>query len=200
MRQPNWGRRLNEARLIERHQQEDGPTSKLGLAIYRCTYEDGDDAWERFVVILRERVRHGLDVDQALDLEERFDWVLMENKAQLDHASVDDVRSQFQRWAAQQVLLDNVPESCCAARYNFCIYVDKAVLDSVLENPRPRGFKNLANAFLIIIDARRYIRSGWEPSTTHVALFALVPRVYSLLNDVPGYDMIYREPPEVYLT
>ena len=71
---------------------ERNPGLKWGFVIYRCTYESDSD-WSRFMDLLNTRVRLNLEEEGGLDLLDRLDWCVQDNRDVLDDASTGQVRT-----------------------------------------------------------------------------------------------------------
>ena len=70
---------------------ERNPSLKWGFVIYRCTYESDLD-WARFMDLLNTRVRLNLEEEGGLDLLDRLDWSVQDDRDVLDNASPGQVR------------------------------------------------------------------------------------------------------------
>ena len=68
------------------------PGLKWGFVIYRCTYESYSD-WARFMDLLNTRVRLNLEGESSLDLFDRLDWCVQDDRDVLDGASTGQVRT-----------------------------------------------------------------------------------------------------------
>jgi hypothetical protein len=65
---------------------------RWGFVIYRCTYESDSD-WARFMDLLNTRVRVNLEEESSLDLFDRLDWCVQDDRDVLDGASTGQVRT-----------------------------------------------------------------------------------------------------------
>lgn len=68
------------------------PGLKWGFVIYRCTYESYSD-WARFMDLLNTRVRLNLEEESSLDLLDRLDWCVQDDRDVLNGASTGQVRT-----------------------------------------------------------------------------------------------------------
>ncbi|KAF2795651.1 hypothetical protein K505DRAFT_416289 [Melanomma pulvis-pyrius CBS 109.77] len=155
---------------------EKDPNSKWGFVIYRCTYGD-DAAWEKFMCHLQMRTRLNLETYGESDLFSRIDWSVQQDPS-LDEAGSDEVRERFARWVKEGGEKDywlGTP------RHRACIRVDKFLLETVLDGPKPEDFDSIGTGFveLVSLDERE--------GETYVGLSYLVPRIYILLNG-PGWE------------
>ena len=71
---------------------ERNPGLKWGFVIYRCTYQSDSD-WARFMDLLNTRVRLNLEEEGGLDLLDRLDWCVQDDREILDDASSGQVRT-----------------------------------------------------------------------------------------------------------
>jgi hypothetical protein len=116
---------------------------KWGFIVYRCTYRD-DDAWHRFITEWRSMASAVVRrcYKDAESIMKSFDLKVIEDRATLEGASPKDVRARHIFWARSDPLF--VPFSNRTAkriraqdpiqtRYDFCVHVDAAALQSCLE-------------------------------------------------------------------
>jgi hypothetical protein len=68
------------------------PDLRWGFVIYRCTYESDSD-WAHFMDLLNTRVRLNLEEEGGLDLLDRLDWCVQDDRDVLDDASTSQVRT-----------------------------------------------------------------------------------------------------------
>ena len=68
------------------------PGLEWGFVIYRCTYESYSD-WARFMDLLNTRVRLNLEEESSLDLLDRLDWCVQDDRDVLNGASTGQVRT-----------------------------------------------------------------------------------------------------------
>ncbi|WEW57807.1 hypothetical protein PRK78_003274 [Emydomyces testavorans] len=89
-------------------------------------------------------------MEGGVDLEEKLEWTVIQDKEKLDGADVDAVGDQFLDWLGsektknEQPIYAEEPEKQPATllgitpRYLCCVHVDAECLDSVLNQaPRP---------------------------------------------------------------
>ncbi|KFA60020.1 hypothetical protein S40285_08764 [Stachybotrys chlorohalonatus IBT 40285] len=112
---------------------------KWGFVIYRCTYSD-DDAWRRYVQYIRDETIRALDfLGVQFLLEKYFDIEVVEDRDQLDGASKPLVKSLFADRAARDRQTEQGGPGTATSfakmipRFNYCVYVDQACLDTLLK-------------------------------------------------------------------
>jgi hypothetical protein len=190
---------------IIRHWLYQYKLSKWGFLIYRCTYED-DKAWQRFMETLKELVHCRLERDDGLDLEESLELTVRDNRAELDGASVDQVRERFKAWVgedgkAEQQGADYFNRT---PRYVYCIHIDAAALDSVGGMSLNPDYSSLC--YVNIVDASWEFDPEEEVDETddrrdigylRMDVHQLIPEAYSFFQEREGYYVVYRTPPQV---
>lgn len=105
-----------------------------GFHIYRCTYKD-DSKWEQLMKLWDEEIREHLSDSNDLDLLSSMDMRYHDDKPTLDGASSDQVREDFRKWLASDDCKresEGLKATNWGARYEFCVYVDEGVLESIL--------------------------------------------------------------------
>ena len=70
---------------------EEDPTAKWGFVVYRCTYES-DDEWARFMQYLNTCVKARLESSGDVDLFDRIDWQVQDDREQFDRAGSSKLR------------------------------------------------------------------------------------------------------------
>ncbi|EJT80336.1 hypothetical protein GGTG_00337 [Gaeumannomyces tritici R3-111a-1] len=109
---------------------------KWNFVVFRGTYED-DALWAKFVALLKDNYAARLEREEAQDeLGPDLEWTIIEDKA-LEGASRNAIRARFLEWiAARSDERDGpgaaapwIPKEC--PRFKYCIYVDRACLDSL---------------------------------------------------------------------
>jgi hypothetical protein len=108
---------------------------KWGFLVYRVTYDD-DDAWRNFMHILNRNTEKRLDGQGKLQrLGPYLHWTVMEDSA-FNGASKDAIRDHFRHWVETRTVdrdgpgADREDISKRSPRYRYCIYADKAALES----------------------------------------------------------------------
>ncbi|KJR81947.1 uncharacterized protein SPSK_03544 [Sporothrix schenckii 1099-18] len=142
---PLWSRE-------EAHQQRWGPTIRgmvgsglacCGFVLFRCVYGD-DDAWARFLDTMKQCVRAHVQRDAvagqafARYVEPALAWTVIEDETTLANATKEQVRERFVAWRDEQ-LRDSARHVSVAQagfyndlpRFNYCLCVDQACLDSL---------------------------------------------------------------------
>lgn len=132
-----WNLSQHKLGLTIRGMQETG-FQKWGFSIFRCTYSD-DDAWHRYVQYIRDEAINNLElVGQKFLLEKYLDFPVVEDRGQLDGASKSLVRSVFADQAERDRQTEHGGPGTASQfarmipRFNYCIYVDQACLDTLL--------------------------------------------------------------------
>jgi hypothetical protein len=122
---PRWGTqndtRFNNADNIERYLQEDGHRT-WELVIYRCTYGSDSD-WNKFLALLRDRIKEALECYKGLDLLEGLSLEVVEDQSVFDDASMSVVHKHFKCWAV--IALGQEQGLCIgpglSQRYRYCV-------------------------------------------------------------------------------
>ena len=193
--------------------------SSWGLVIYRCTYND-DDAWSRFMEILKRRIHDRLQEENAAGMEQDHQFTVIEDKNALDQASADDVRDLFRVWCRETFAQLDVhlpqEDEYPTPRFNFCIQVDEGSLRAVLQGPPPGQPDYKGVGYVIIVNARwdqeppvredeKETDDGdcgsddYDLGYLRVCLYTLVPEVYSWLATEESWEVMYRRPPFVFV-
>jgi hypothetical protein len=181
------------------------------LFIYRCDYESDDD-WNEFMQRFRHNIRQSLEVYNGLDMRESVWVTVIEDQSILDDASTSVVREHFKQWATtapRQEQGEGIGPGL-SQRYRYCLQVDAAALESIVQDGSEIG--NLSDGFVNLI------WKDWEPRapapmdeveepvegcTQHdvgwmmVAYQGVMVDMYYLLRDCNDWSREYRRPPEV---
>ncbi|KAL3456231.1 hypothetical protein BJX64DRAFT_271062 [Aspergillus heterothallicus] len=143
----------------QRHALEKDGHSIWGLVVYRSTYNNDRD-WDEFLYRLEHRTHEMLDRRYPAHLVSRFRLSVLEDKAAFDRAMTAGIRSHFQAWTESAVEEEQgagaQPRN--AQRYRFCLQVDEAALQSVLQGPGPGRTRAYDFAGFV-----RLINKEWEP-------------------------------------
>ncbi|TPX15256.1 uncharacterized protein E0L32_004533 [Thyridium curvatum] len=121
---------------IERALVEDGHRV-WGFVIYRCAYDNNTDAaWARLLQALRRYARETLEYYKGLDILDRFQLTVVEDKTEFDGATTSTVRQHFREWASapDTVAHDQGVDGAqpgLSQRYRYCIRVDAEALDRI---------------------------------------------------------------------
>ncbi|KFZ22761.1 hypothetical protein V502_02763 [Pseudogymnoascus sp. VKM F-4520 (FW-2644)] len=211
---------LDEAAQSIRCGLRDFKHDKWGWVIYRCSYGD-DEAWTRFQRIINDRSRkdmagRGFPPDLANSLE----WTFVSDRASLDGASKEQLRSYFRAWVAEaekveqpRATVENGRDATKAQRYSFFIEVDEEALRSVadadLDNPFDEGWVNIVRCgeWDLGPEAREEERKrenipvedvegdgdeGWMRISSHM----VGPDFYDAIGYLPqDWYPFYRQPP-----
>ncbi|KAJ3952891.1 hypothetical protein N0V92_010654 [Colletotrichum tropicale] len=143
-----------------------------GFVVYRCTYDD-DDLWNRYLMQLKQFCHEELVKGRRAELLEKYlDWVVIEDRANLDNASKSDVRRHFDGWVSEQGLVEPPsgafprPNVTKLPRFRFCLYVDKACVETVIRFQEADAghplLRPLLPAMVIVVLDRE-----WSPDRTH---------------------------------
>ncbi|KAH6706369.1 hypothetical protein BKA61DRAFT_138235 [Leptodontidium sp. MPI-SDFR-AT-0119] len=137
---------------------QDGKHDKWGWVIYRCTYDD-DEGWNRFKRFIIQQSQANIVESDTPELADGLEWTFIEDRATLDGASKDQLRSRFKQWASEALKTEQprVEDPLSTAygnpRYTYFIHVDESALKSmVYGGPQPpkmdgrRGYVNFVDA------------------------------------------------------
>ncbi|EAS35440.3 uncharacterized protein CIMG_00794 [Coccidioides immitis RS] len=210
---------LNSSSKQIRHLLDRKKHTKWGFVIYRCTYED-DAAWETLLSILKERTHGHLKREDSLDLEDKLEWTVIEDKEKLDGANVGTVGDMFLNWVEseeakhEQLMHAGEPEMQPGSmlgitpRYLCCVHVGAESLNSVVNlAPRPPEPDLWHTAYVNMIHAPSWIQrtevcdyeggkndtEGW----TKISADLLIPHAYACLQSLDGWYAVWARPPLV---
>ncbi|KFX98787.1 hypothetical protein O988_04211 [Pseudogymnoascus sp. VKM F-3808] len=134
---------------------------KWGWVIYRCTYGD-DEAWAKFQKIINERSRNEMtELGFSRKLASGLEWTYLSDQSLFDGASRDQLRQHFHSWVTEAKTSEQPRDVDgknydLAARYQFFVYVDEAVLratiDADLNNYAVCGLVNFVRCWDIDLD------------------------------------------------
>ncbi|KAI9875088.1 MAG: hypothetical protein M1830_008882 [Pleopsidium flavum] len=85
------------------------------------------------------------------EVVEKLDWVVMDDKDTLEGVGVETIRSHFEHWVDAHGKSD-----AKGSRYETCLLIDSASLQSVLNAPLLGSFEfhyNDASAYVTVMDA-----------------------------------------------
>ena len=134
---------------------------KFGLVVYRCTYKD-DAAWQTLKLALQENPQLEIDAGDHPELAEKLEWVFMDDRSQLDGATISALRPRFKQWAAEAIHAENpraTGRGLCTfdfLRYRYFVHVDEAVLQDLIQEGVPPQADRLGWPFVNLVD------SEWE--------------------------------------
>lgn len=201
---------------------------KWGFVIYRCTYGD-DAAWARFMEIFHERALGDLQDEDAEDVLPSLDLKVISDPT-LDGASKRDVQERFRLWTASEEaqaekgtrempMPDVMQLGGLAARYQFCLHVDRDSLESIVTRaPQPPNIDRDAIGYVNVIDAiwednERFddatgedLDDGEEPiegcTQEYVGWMKLhfdllIPSQYAHFTNPNSFRIGYRRPPAI---
>lgn len=118
---------------------------KWGYLFYRCDYSD-DDAWNRFLSVIRYGLERHLRTYKAEDLLDTWELTVKEDSETLEGATVDQVRDFFSIWVQS-----DEANQFQSPGYEYCVHVDADAIDSVVrrapQSPK-RDFNNIGYATL----------------------------------------------------
>ncbi|WYZ42284.1 hypothetical protein EsH8_V_001179 [Colletotrichum jinshuiense] len=105
---------------------------RWGFVVYRCTYDD-DDLWNRYLAQLKKNLYDELVEGRRAELLEQYlDWVVIEDRDNLQNASKADVRKHFNQWVSQHSAeIARYPLAIDLPRFKHCLYVDQKCLDTL---------------------------------------------------------------------
>jgi hypothetical protein len=134
---------------------------KWGWVIYRCTYGD-DEAWAKFQKIINERSRKAMEeLEFPHELASALEWTFLSDQSLFDGASRDQLRQHFHTWVTDAKISEQPRDVDgknydVAARYQYFVYVDEAVLratiDADLNNYAVCGLVNFVRCWDIDLD------------------------------------------------
>lgn len=126
--------RIRDSLKVDNHK-------KWGLLFYRCDYAS-DELWAKFLQAARAAIDGSFEDARPHDVDivrSAFEMTLIEDRATLDGATVDQVRSIFAAWIRSDEAKAESNESESGhwpgfrhPRYTYCVHVDADVLDTVV--------------------------------------------------------------------
>ncbi|KAF3898090.1 hypothetical protein GTR04_0210 [Trichophyton interdigitale] len=198
-----------------------------GWVVYRTSYSD-EEAWQKMLNILREKVEKSLQVYERMDLLPFHEMIIMDDKAKFEGATSHDIRDHFTGWVADTVapkMITALSESAMkqlrdpykedhslewflGARYNFCLFIDDICLES-MEHMRRPVVKMLAKNFgARKPEDRNYaVYPGWEDGETEegdeevgwMYIWALeIVSQYDEMMETDFWYTIYNRPPRMW--
>lgn len=161
---------------------KDNKHDKWGWVFYRTTYND-DEAWRRFKDLITEQSRTHIAESDAPEIVSTLEWKFVEDRATLEGASKDYLRSRFLQWASEALKIeqprveDHRFGDFGIPRYCYFIVVDEGALTSVVyDAPQPPEFDSDYVGYVNFVDAK------WK------SLSELVPD-----DPEPAEDEVYEE-------
>ncbi|KAI9823659.1 MAG: hypothetical protein M1826_007677 [Phylliscum demangeonii] len=217
-RTPQRSTLFNEADSLERHLDEDGHRT-WGFVIYRCTY-GRDDEWTQFMDRLRLEIRQRLESSNGLDMMDRLQLTVVEDRSTWDGASTALVREHFKQWAATAPQQEQGTGPGLSQRYRYCVQMDAVALASILDDYDDKyehyddeadpattndGWVNLIwkDWDPLPPDPRQTVEEPIEGCTLddvgwmRVAYQDVMVGMYGYLRDYNDWYREYRRPPEV---
>lgn len=200
-RVPTSETQFNDADNVERHMREDGHRT-WGLLIYRCTY-GSDEQWKAFMDRLGYYINDSLAVHNGLDLMPSLDARVIDDPV-FDSATPAFVRQQFLQWAetAPQIEQGDQP-ACKSQRYRYCLHVDQAALESVINGPPPPD-DALGGGYVNLVFADSLSANDLDPAVDpaadrywmRITYESLMVGWYSLFRSI-SWETEYRQPPQI---
>ncbi|GIZ38814.1 hypothetical protein CKM354_000221500 [Cercospora kikuchii] len=129
-REPGLHFMSNDADQIERAMQED-QKDHWGFVIYRCTYNSDAD-WQVFEHSYRRAIRETMGFFKGLDIFDKLDVTIIEDRDTLDGASSATIRNHFKGWCKEISPEEADDPWSNNQRLKFCIRVDEASLETVV--------------------------------------------------------------------
>lgn len=159
-----------------------------GFPIYRCTYQSDSD-WGKFLNRYRWHISDSLKFYNGLDMLDRFQTTVFEDRALFEGASTAKIREHFQKWATAAIQEEGGSPDIIrywnvrVARHRFCLFVDEESLQSVLQAPiddclNKHAFVNMLNGWWKLETIEDYSQEDLEDGD----------ELEDLLDD--GYDPI----------
>jgi len=76
---------------------------KWGLPIVRCTYSS-DARWEKYMSLLHKDISNSINEDSTdVDLLSSLSCPIIEDRARLDNATLEDARTKYDEWVWEQM-------------------------------------------------------------------------------------------------
>lgn len=190
---------FNDADNIERHMRQDGH-SIWGWLIYRCTYAS-DEQWKAFMDRLEYYIDKTLSFHNGLDLKSSLDAQVIEDPTTFDGAVPATVRQHFRQWAETAPQMEQGRPALRSQRYRYCLHVDQAALESVINGPTPPedelggGYVNLV--FLNPPNAMSTLDPASDPYWMKITYADLMVTWYDLFRPEGAWETEYRQPPQI---
>jgi len=203
-RTPDRDTHFNDADNVERQLQQDN--HKIwGWVIYRCTYASDDD-WKEFMRRLGIWISEGLKHDGGLDMLESLDYHVFEDKAVFDGAHPSTIREHFREWTITAPQQEQGVAAMQSQRYNYCLHVDQASLQSILDAPAPPDYDINNGGFVNLVCL--HVLGGMRPEHTEgrdqqdqcwtrIGYQDLMVTWYNLFRKQGSWFTEYRVPPEI---
>jgi hypothetical protein len=177
--------------LIRQH-LKDFNNKEWGFAIVRCDYSS-QERWEKFLSFIKEDAKDYLDTNT--DIWKALTWTVIENPA-LDRADFTEASNRFGQWAIRDLEIieaeekgtevtsepttsskDRDPESdkpewmkyldrSDLPRHHYFIYIDKEVIDSVIDIPDPTTPRDIPGAYFIKLCCQYFIMQRVDRKAT----------------------------------
>jgi hypothetical protein len=153
---PSPQRVISECLKNEKH-------DKWGWVIYRTTYDD-DEGWTRFKQLITQQSLANIAESDAPEIADSLEWMFVEDRATLNGATKDHLRSRFKQWASDAVKTEQprVEDYRFATlgnpRYTYFIDVDEGAMKSVVYDalqPPEKDFDGVG--YVNFVDGR------WKP-------------------------------------
>ena len=132
-----WNIKEHQLGLLIEGMQKTG-YHRWGFVVYRCTYND-DQAWLRYLKYMIDRIIDSLELRDLRNLLEKYlEIQTIEDRDRLDNASKTLVRTLFAAQAERDRQTEQGGPGTASQlarripRFNFCLYVDQACLDTLL--------------------------------------------------------------------
>ncbi|KZZ99738.1 hypothetical protein AAL_02310 [Moelleriella libera RCEF 2490] len=200
-RDPTRETRLNDADNIERQMRQDGHRT-WGWLIYRCTYAS-DEQWAAFMARLAHYMDATLAFHNGLDLKPSLDARVVEDPAAFDGAVPGTVRQHFRQWAATASETEQAGRPALRSqRYRYCLHVDQAALESVVNAPAPPG-DELGGGYvnLVFVNPSSADSTGLDPAADaywmRITYADLMVTWYNLFRPEGAWETEYRQPPQI---
>jgi hypothetical protein len=151
---PNMSRNNNQqgsAQEVIRASNERLGLKQWGFVIYRCMYTS-QQKWDTFLSLLQNETQQFLRNDNDKDLLDTLVWTVVEDKKSLDGVDYKEARKIHDKWVGEELKKEteegrerkdfpgfyNQLEKFFARvsdqpRYEFFIYADEEVVDSVVD-------------------------------------------------------------------
>lgn len=142
LRWPGHSKLFNRADMIEQ-QINLCNQSTWGFIVYRTAYKSDAD-WLNFIVRWNATLEHEFESHNGLDVLERMNQTVMQDRERFDGATTHEVREHFRAWIAENEPAQTEDRLCRSdpynywstypSRYSFIVSVDEESLESIIHD------------------------------------------------------------------
>ncbi|KAK8142745.1 hypothetical protein G3M48_008305 [Beauveria asiatica] len=200
-----------------KHDKVAADKGKWGSVIFRTAYGGDSDAKFAFEA-LNTKAKESLEKYERMDLALLMEFLVVQDREELESATTYEVREQFAQWAVDRaVVLNNsldrlkggfgTPMGGGNMRYEFCLLADWRSINSTMATPRPGSCYSYMVPFIGVVqmgymsqEQELGLRNDWDENgnleSEKVAIEGNteddVGWYYLPLADVVGdYDNVY---------